>query len=106
MPAFTARMGLYLPGGGSLSIGGDDEAADIDKINENFQKLDDSLGALPVDAGVRPSAPFPGQMISEPSTGGAFFWDNVSGQWRQLRPHVGTSAPSNPREGDLWVDTN
>lgn len=40
MPAFTALLNLYLPGGGSLGIGGADEAADIDKLNQNFQKID------------------------------------------------------------------
>lgn len=41
MPAFTAHLNMYLPGGGSLGIGGDDEPADIDKLNQNFQKIDD-----------------------------------------------------------------
>lgn len=40
MPSFTPNLSLYLPGGGSESIGGSDEAADIDKLNKNFQKLD------------------------------------------------------------------
>ena len=40
MPSFTSNLNLYLPGGGSESIGGSDEAADIDKVNQNFQKLD------------------------------------------------------------------
>lgn len=41
MPAFTENLNLYLPGGGSLGIGGADENADIDKLNQNFQKIDD-----------------------------------------------------------------
>lgn len=40
MPAFTPHLNLYLPGGGSLGIGGDDEVADIDKVNQDFQKID------------------------------------------------------------------
>lgn len=40
MPAITPELDLYLAGGGSLGIGGDDEAADIDKQNQNFQKID------------------------------------------------------------------
>lgn len=36
----TSELDLYLPGGGSLSIGGADEAADIDQLNQNFQKID------------------------------------------------------------------
>ena len=40
MTAFTEVLNLYLPGGGSLGIGGDDEVADIDRLNQNFQKID------------------------------------------------------------------
>lgn len=40
MPAYTPFLNMYLPGGGTLGIGGDDEVADIDKINQNFQALD------------------------------------------------------------------
>lgn len=40
MPAFTTNLDLYLPGGGSLGIGGADEAADIDRVNQNMQKID------------------------------------------------------------------
>lgn len=32
-------LNLYLPGGGSLGIGGQDEVADIDKLNQNFQGI-------------------------------------------------------------------
>ena len=32
MPSFTPNLSLYLPGGGSLSIGGSDEVADIDTL--------------------------------------------------------------------------
>lgn len=41
MPAFTDHLTLYMPGGGSQGIGGEDEASDIDKINENSIKIDD-----------------------------------------------------------------
>lgn len=40
MSAFTPHLNLELPGGGSLGIGGEDETADIDDLNQNFQKLD------------------------------------------------------------------
>jgi len=46
MPAFTQNRNLYLPGGGSLGIGGADEVADIDKINQNFQELDTWSGEV------------------------------------------------------------
>ena len=41
MPAFTDHLTLYMPGGGSQGLGGEDEASDIDKINENSIKIDD-----------------------------------------------------------------
>jgi len=106
MPALTTRLSLYLPGGGSLGIGGDDEVADIDRLNENFQKIDSWIGAQPVESTNRPSDPFPGQIIQETDTGDAYYWDNEASVWAQLKPHVGTSAPANPQEGYLWVDTN
>lgn len=30
----------------------------------------------------------------------------VDGAWKNVMPHVGTTAPSSPAVGDLWVDTN
>lgn len=103
MPALTARMSFYLPGGGSLSIGGDDEVADIDRINENFQKIDEALGA-PKKTRASVIDPVDGQIIREDRD--AYGWDNDSGQWFQINPHVGTTPPSSPQEGYLWVDTN
>lgn len=102
MPAFTARISLYMPGGGSLSIGGDDEVADIDRINENMQKLDSSIGAPQVE--LFPADPFPGQIVSTGSD--AYFWNDAAAKWLQLNPHVGKTAPASPQEGYLWVDTN
>lgn len=46
MPAYTPNRNLYLPGGGSLGIGGADENADIDKLNLNFQALDTWSGQI------------------------------------------------------------
>ena len=51
MPAFTANLNLYLPGGGSLGIGGADEVVDVDKLNQNFQKIDAEIGNLQGDTG-------------------------------------------------------
>lgn len=102
MPAFTARAGMYLPGGGSLGIGGDDEVADIDRINQNLQKIDDNLGAREVT--VFPDTPFDGQLVR--LSGDIFSWDDGSGIWQLVTPHVGTTPPANPQEGYLWVDTN
>ena len=102
MPAFTARTGMYLPGGGSLGIGGDDEVADIDRINQNMQKLDDSVGVRAYSS--FPVSPFPGQAVSV--GGDSYYFDDETGKWAQIAPHVGTTAPADPEEGWLWVDTN
>lgn len=103
MAALTTRLGLYLPGGGSLGIGGDDEVADIDRINENFEKLDEMVGAA---AATRVGTPNPidGQIVREDND--LYAWDSATGTWTQINPHVGTTAPTNPQEGYLWVDTN
>lgn len=102
MPAFTARVNFYLPGGGSLNIGGDDEVADIDRINQNLQKIDEFLG-IP-DAVSFPADPFPGQAVT--INGNSFRWRDDAGRWDQLTVPVGKTAPANPEEGWLWVDTN
>lgn len=106
MPAFTARMNMYLPGGGTLGIGGDDEVADIDRINQGLQKIDASIGIPSFPVASLPENPFQGQIIEIEDTGAVVYWDDGSGQWKQLKAHVGTEAPTNPVEGDLWVDTN
>lgn len=103
MPALTPRTGYYLPGGGSLSIGGDDEAADIDRINETFQKIDATIGAPSVTR-ADTLTPFDGQIVREGAD--VYAWHDAIGKWTQLNPHVGTSEPTNPEEGFLWVDTN
>lgn len=102
MPAFTTRLNMYLPGGGSLGLGGDDEVADIDRINQGLMRIDEVAGIPPKST--FPADPFPGQAVFV--SGDAYFWDDNAGQWRQLNPHVGKSAPASPQEGYVWVDTN
>jgi hypothetical protein len=58
MPGNTPELDLYLPGGGSTGLFGVDETADVDRLNENFQKIDDHaieangrLDALEADTG-------------------------------------------------------
>lgn len=106
MPAFTARLGFYLPGGGSQSIGGADESADIDRINQSLQKLDTAVGVPSIPNASIPADPFPGQIIEIEETGEVRYWNAQAGSWRQLKPHVGTTPPANPQVNDLWADTN
>lgn len=67
MPAFTSRLNLYKPGGGS-SGAIPDEVVDVDKINDNSDKIDAAVGAPNFTSGTRPPAPFPGQLIYETDT--------------------------------------
>jgi hypothetical protein len=74
MGDLTARLDLYLPGGGSSgSI--PDEQADIDKINGNMEILDDIVGTPVVTSGTRPSTPYVGQPIYESDTKRIVVWD-------------------------------
>lgn len=41
MGALTEVLKLYMPGGGSLGLGGADEVLDVDKLNQNSQKIDE-----------------------------------------------------------------
>lgn len=66
----TTRVGLYKPGGGSSGIITPDEAADIDKINENSDRIDAVIGAPPFASTNLPSGAvrFDGMIILESDT--------------------------------------
>lgn len=46
MSGSTPNIALYLPGGGSTGLWVPDEVADIDKINQNMQKIDTAIGDI------------------------------------------------------------
>lgn len=46
MAGTTPNLGLYLPGGGSTGEWTPDEVADVDPINQNFQKIDQFAGSV------------------------------------------------------------
>lgn len=107
MGTTTDRLGLYLPGGGSASIGGADESADIDQLNQNFQKINDAAGGANVTSSTKPSPAFHGQIILESDTGNVMIFDSTRGSgewvpidrtWRQKGQPSGTR-----RTGDGWV---
>lgn len=77
MPAYTSRLGLYKPGGGSSGNINPDEVVDIDKINDNMDKIDANIGVAAVTSTTRPSAPFIDQIISEKDTGLLMRWDGT-----------------------------
>jgi hypothetical protein len=48
MAGSTPNLGLYLPGGGSTGTWTPDEVADVDPLNQNFQKIDTFAGTVGV----------------------------------------------------------
>ena len=43
----TQKLGLYLPGGGSSGTNLPDEVMDVDRLNDNFKKIDDFAKTVP-----------------------------------------------------------
>jgi len=67
MPAYTSRANLYKPGGGSSGVI-PDEPLDVDKLNDNADKIDAALGFKVCTSTTRPTSPFDGQSIYETNT--------------------------------------
>lgn len=82
MSAFTSNLNLELPGGGSLGIGGSDEVADIDKLNQNFQKIDDWSEEI--------------ERVSDPNTHTKHF----------KGPATGIGSVTDPTLGDTYQETD
>lgn len=106
MPGSTTRLSLYKPGGGSSGAYGADEPADIDRLNENFDKLDAAVGARVVTSITRPSSPYDGQIIKETDTGRAKVWRAGTGEWDDLSG-AGSSGSNLPtgttaQRDSLW----
>lgn len=103
----TTRVKLYMPGGGSSSIGGADETADVDKLNQNSQLLDNVIGAKGYTSTTRPATPFQGQIILETDTGNMMVFDTSrgSGEWVPAsREWVQQTTPGGTRKvGDVWT---
>lgn len=106
MGDLTPRLDLYLPGGGSSGTIAD-EPADIDKLNDNFRRLDGTAGALPVTSTTRPPTPFEGQLIYETDTGFMQIWR--AGAWASIgnrfpvRGAVRRKPVSSSIAGNAWA---
>lgn len=75
MSASTTKIDLYKPGGGSTGTITPDETADIDKLNDNFDKIDDAVGAFVCTSSTRPGTPWDGQIIFETDTNTFKVWN-------------------------------
>lgn len=116
MGQFTPRANLYLPGGGSTGTITPDETADIDKLNDNFRRIDELLGAKVVpSAGVIPPS-MDGQLFYSQDDDALYIWDPEVSQAiipraRGMEFRVGTAAErdgykSTATEGTYWRDTD
>lgn len=112
MAASTTRLGLYKPGGGSSGLIVPDEAADIDKINGNMDKLDDAAGAYLCTSGTRPATPFSNQIIRETDTKNVMIWSSAAGRWNPVGipyctgdANLATLFPT-PQPGDTVIRTD
>lgn len=75
----TAKLGMYLAGGGSEGDSTPDEEADVDKaVNDNLKILDAAAGFALVTSTTHPSNPYLGQPIIESDTGLAKYYDGSS----------------------------
>jgi hypothetical protein len=77
----TTRYKLYLAGGGSSGTITPDEPVDIDKLNDNFRRLDAALGLT-----VTPDAALPtvnvgvGQIFKASTSDALVYWDGANYQ--------------------------
>lgn len=92
MSGLTSRVGLYLPGGGSLGVYGSDEPVDVDKINGNFKVIDGGLGIPTYTSTTRPAAGvrFTDMVIYEKDTDSYKRWNGSA--WVNGLPNYLTSS--------------
>lgn len=74
MVQYTTKLNLYKPGGGALGTNTPDEAADIDKLNGNFDVLDAAFGLTICTSSTRPSSPYTGRTIYQTDDSQVFVW--------------------------------
>jgi hypothetical protein len=89
----TTRRGFYQPGGGSQGIHGDDESADIDRINQTIGVLDTITGA-PVLGSV---SAFPSPLLGDHCivAGVEYRYEGGPSGWVPwLIPQIGISYPN------------
>jgi hypothetical protein len=112
----TSRANLYLPGGGSTGTNLPDETADIDKLNDNFKKIDALLGARNVASAASYSGTMDGDLVYTRDKNELRVYDATLGQLvlptlPGAHAYRGTGAERGAFkvtaiEGDIWQDTD
>ena len=104
MSASTPKLGLYQPGGGVTGLITPDEVADIDKLNDNFTKIDTAAGVTVCTSSTRPGTPFAGQQIYETNTKLSYVYS--SSAWVLISVpvtvFVQSGTPTANATNDLW----
>ncbi|QCC50348.1 hypothetical protein [Halapricum salinum] len=77
-------------------------------LNDNFASLDIDVEIRDTDANKENYEPKQNAKFLATDTGDVYLGDGSA--WQQLgsmtNVNVGSTAPSNPSEGDLWIDTS
>jgi len=77
-------------------------------LNENFERLDTDVEIRDVDANRSTYDPAVGAKFLATDTGAVYLGDGSA--WQELGSltsvTVGATEPTDPKEGDLWIDTS
>jgi hypothetical protein len=77
-------------------------------LNENFEQIDTDVEIRDTDANRSSYTPKDGAKFLATDTGSVYVGDGSN--WNEVgsltNVSVGTSQPSSPTEGDLWIDTS
>lgn len=103
---YTTRLALNKPDPDPVT----GDYADIQKLNENFEKLDSSVGATICTSSTRPASPWHGQLINETDTKRLLYWDslawvvfhdpNAYSAWSQFVPTWQNTQTTQPNLGN------
>ncbi len=115
MGALTPRAGLYLPGTGSTGLIVPDEVADIDKLNDNFRKIDALLGARNIPSASSYGGNMDGDLVYAQDTEFLYMYSAAIGnlitprlpgatRYRGTQAEMEAFKPS-ARPGDAWFNT-
>lgn len=87
MSTLTPRLGLYKP-----AADGSENINVVTDLNNNLDRADSTIGALPCTSGTRPASPYDGQFIRETDTGKMMVYNGTAAAWQQVLFHTASFA--------------